>query len=106
MSHVIRRVLYLSMGFLSGIAVWPAMELLLAHQGSFQWYLSFSVASGALFGGVVGAFIGAVDGMVAGATRRAIEGALFGAGVGALGGGYRICSRTIPPLDVWRYQRD
>jgi Mg-chelatase subunit ChlD len=87
MSHVIRRVLYLSMGFLSGIAVWPAMELLLAHQGSFQWYLSFSVASGALFGGVVGAFIGAVDGMVAGATRRAIEGALFGAGVGALGGG-------------------
>ncbi|MFO8043351.1 MAG: VWA domain-containing protein, partial [Alkalispirochaeta sp.] len=86
MSHFIRRLVYLAMGVLAGVAVWPVMETLLVYQSVFSSYLLFSIASGAAFGVVMGAFFGAVDGMVAGSPQRILGGGGLGAVLGALGG--------------------
>ncbi|MDA3948960.1 MAG: VWA domain-containing protein [Spirochaeta sp.] len=86
MSHLIRRLVYLAMGALAGVAVWPVMETLLVYQSAFSSYLLFSIASGVAFGVVMGAFFGAVDGMVAGSLQRILSGGAFGALLGALGG--------------------
>lgn len=86
MSHFIRRLVYLAMGVLAGLAAWPVMETLLVYQSVFSSYLAFSIASGAAFGVVMGAFFGAVDGMVAGSPPRILGGGGVGAGLGALGG--------------------
>ena len=86
MSHIVRRILYLAMGILAGLAAWPFMEGLLAVQHRMSSYLLFSLASGAAFGLVMGAFFGAIDGMVAGVRRRVFMGALLGAAIGAAGG--------------------
>ncbi len=89
MSILIRRLVYLSMGVLGGLAVWPAVELMLSLQHLFSTYLLFSLSSGAIFGAIMGGFFGMIDGMIAGVTRRILSGAglgvLIGAGGGALG---------------------
>jgi Mg-chelatase subunit ChlD len=88
MSHVIRRIVYIAIGLLGGLAVWPVMETLLVLQSRFSTYLLFSLTSGAAFGLVMGAFFGSIDGMVAGVARRVIGGAFVGALVGAIGGAF------------------
>jgi len=86
MSILIRRLVYLCMGILGGLAVWPAVELMLSVQHVFPTYLVFSLTSGAMFGAVMGGFFGMIDGMIAGAVRRILTGAGFGVLVGAAGG--------------------
>ncbi len=86
MSILIRRLVYLCMGVIGGLAVWPAVELMLSVQHLFPTYLLFSLTSGAIFGAVMGGFFGMIDGMIAGATRRVLSGAGFGALIGAGGG--------------------
>lgn len=88
MSHVLRRLVYLAMGVLGGLAVWPILELLLVAQSRFPSYLSFSLVSGAAFGLVMGAFFGAIDGIVSAVRRRVLSGALLGAAIGSLGGAF------------------
>lgn len=86
MSILIRRVVYLCMGILGGLAVWPAVELMLSVQHFFPTYLLFSLSSGAMFGAIMGGFFGMIDGMIAGAVRRILTGAGFGVLLGAVGG--------------------
>lgn len=87
MSSTVRRLIYLMMGMLAGLASWPAMELMIQLQGSFPSYLLFSVVSGALFGLLFGAFFGVVDGMIAANRRRVLTGLGLGAVIGGVGGG-------------------
>ncbi|TVR91306.1 MAG: FHA domain-containing protein [Spirochaetaceae bacterium] len=86
MSILIRRLVYLCMGVLGGLAVWPAVELMLSVQHRFPTYLLFSLTSGAMFGAIMGGFFGMIDGMIAGAARRILSGAGFGVLIGAGGG--------------------
>jgi len=74
------------MGILGGLAVWPAVELMLSLQHLFPTYLLFSLSSGAIFGAIMGGFFGMIDGMIAGAVRRILSGAGFGVLLGAGGG--------------------
>jgi len=86
MSRFVRRLIYVAMGILGGVAAWPVLELAVFYQAWFPSYLLFSLAAGAAFGAVFGAFSGAVEGIIAANTRSIGWGALFGAAIGALGG--------------------
>ncbi|SIP92811.1 Inner membrane component of T3SS domain-containing protein [Alkalispirochaeta americana] len=86
MSLLIRRLIYLAMGVLAGVALWPLVELMLLLQRFFPAYLVFSIASGLLFGAVMGAFFGMIDGIVAARLRRIMTGAGLGGAIGAVGG--------------------
>ncbi|MFP4376818.1 MAG: FHA domain-containing protein [Spirochaetales bacterium] len=86
MSRFVRRLIYVVMGILGGVAAWPVLETAIAVQELFPSYLLFSLVAGGAFGAVFGAFSGAVDGMIAANYRRILWGALFGLGIGALGG--------------------
>lgn len=86
MSLLIRRLIYLAVGVLAGLALWPLVEVMLLVQRFFPTYLSFSIVSGLLFGAVMGAFFGMIDGIVAARFRRILTGAGFGGVLGGLGG--------------------
>ncbi|TVQ25635.1 MAG: VWA domain-containing protein [Spirochaetaceae bacterium] len=86
MSRLIRKLIFIAIGTLAGIAAWPVLELSLHLQGSFPTYLLFSLFAGATFGAVFGAFFGAAEGIIAGNYRRIATGAGFGLLYAAAGG--------------------
>ena len=86
MSRLVRRLIYVAMGLLGGIAAWPVLELAVYYQAQFGSYLLFSLSAGAAFGAVFGAFSGSVDGIIAANPRSIGFGALIGAAMGAAGG--------------------
>lgn len=86
MSRLVRRLIYVAMGLLGGIAAWPVLELAVFYQAQFGSYLLFSLIAGAAFGAVFGAFSGSVDGIIAANPRSIGFGALVGAAMGAGGG--------------------
>ncbi len=86
MSTFYRRIVYVLLGAAGGLAAWPIMEAVISVQPRFPSYLTFTVASGALFGGAYGLFLGVADGVIAANGRRMVTGALFGAVWGLIGG--------------------
>jgi len=86
MTTVSSKLLLLALGFLGGIAAWPAAELVLYYQGSFLSYLAFLALLGAVVGVLMGAFFGAAEGITSRVRRRIPSGILLGALVGCVGG--------------------
>jgi hypothetical protein len=86
MSTIVRRLLILSLGFLGGLCVWPAAELLLFFQDRFSSYLLFLSVLGALAGALMGGFFGAAEGITSRIKSRLPAGILLGALIGCVGG--------------------
>jgi Inner membrane component of T3SS, cytoplasmic domain len=80
------RLIILALGFLGGIAAWPAAELVLYFQGTFPTYLAFLALLGALVGALMGAFFGAAEGITSRIKKRIPTGVALGALVGCVGG--------------------
>jgi hypothetical protein len=86
MTTVSSRLIILGLGFLAGIAAWPAAELVLYFQGTFPTYLAFLALLGALVGALMGAFFGAAEGITSRIKKRIPTGVALGALVGCGGG--------------------
>jgi hypothetical protein len=86
MTTVTSRMIILALGFLGGIAAWPAAELILYFQGTFPSYLAFLALLGAAVGALMGAFFGAAEGITSRIKKRIPSGLLLGALVGCVGG--------------------
>ncbi|HVP20100.1 MAG TPA: FHA domain-containing protein [Spirochaetia bacterium] len=86
MTTVNSKLIILALGFLGGVAAWPATELLLYFQGSFPSYLAFLALLGAVVGALMGAFFGAAEGITSRIKKRIPAGMLLGALVGCIGG--------------------
>ncbi|MGO9412301.1 MAG: FHA domain-containing protein [Spirochaetia bacterium] len=86
MTTMSSKLIILALGFLGGIAAWPAAELVLYYQGSFPSYLAFLALLGAVVGALMGAFFGAAEGITSRIKKRIPTGILLGALVGCLGG--------------------
>ncbi len=86
MTTMSSKLIILALGFLGGIAAWPAAELVLYYQGSFPSYLAFLALLGAVVGALTGAFFGAAEGITSRIKKRIPTGILLGALVGCLGG--------------------
>jgi len=86
MTTVTSRLIVLALGFLGGIAAWPAAELILTIQGGFPSYLAFLALLGAVVGALMGAFFGAAEGITSRIKKRIPTGLLLGAVVGCVGG--------------------
>ena len=86
MTTVSSRLIILALGFLGGIAAWPAAELVLYFQGTFPTYLAFLALLGALVGALMGAFFGAAEGITSRIKKRIPTGVALGALVGCVGG--------------------
>lgn len=87
MSLTTRRMLILVAGAVAGLLAWPLSELLLGVQTGFPSYLTFIVASGALFGGFFGLAFGTIDGITGGIAARKWTGFVLGAVFGIVAGG-------------------
>ena len=86
MTTVSSRLIILALGFLGGIAAWPAAELVLYFQGTFPTYLAFLALLGACVGALMGAFFGAAEGITSRIKKRIPTGVALGALVGCAGG--------------------
>ncbi len=92
MSVFKRRMLFIGIGALAGLAAWPAAEVTVFYQMSFPSYLAFSVVLGAVFGALMGGCFGSGESIVAGRGHRTLTSgpvlarAAGGALMGALGG--------------------
>ncbi len=86
MTTATSRLIILGLGFLGGIAAWPAAELVLYFQGTFPSYLAFLALLGAVVGALMGAFFGAAEGITSRIKVRIPTGLLLGALVGCIGG--------------------
>lgn len=97
MTMFFRRLIIAGLGLLGGLAVWPAMQLLLSGQTSFPSFLLFSLISGAVFGLLFGAFFSSGAGIIARRLDRLFIGMGIGALVGAAGGavGFLIAQRVF-----------
>lgn len=81
-----RKKIYISLGLLGGLAVWPLIEILLLLQNIFSDYLVFSLSIGAVFGIVMGAFFASSEGIFLQSKQRLIRGILRGILYGLAGG--------------------
>lgn len=81
-----RRSLLTLLGLITGMAVWPCVELLLSYQGAFSAYLASFLALGTLSGMVAGGFFGSVDGILAQDFHKALQGIIGGSFWGLLSG--------------------
>ncbi len=97
MTMFFRRLIIAALGLLGGLAVWPAMQLLLIHQTTFPSFLVFSLVSGAVFGLLFGAFFSSAAGIIARRLDRLFIGMAIGAVIGAAGGavGFLIAQRVF-----------
>ncbi|HUI73173.1 MAG TPA: FHA domain-containing protein [Spirochaetia bacterium] len=86
MTTVTSRFIFLALGFLGGLAAWPAAEVILSFQGGFPSYLAFLTLLGAVVGALMGAFFGAAEGITSRIKKRIPSGLLLGALVGCVGG--------------------
>lgn len=86
MSSSSKRFIICAIGFLGGVAAWPAAEVLLFYQASFPSYLIFSLVQGSAIGFFLGAFFGSAEGIISSERTRGIKGILTGASVGLAGG--------------------
>ncbi len=86
MTTMSSRLIILALGFLGGLAAWPAAELILYSQGAFPSYLAFLSLLGAVVGALMGAFFGAGEGITSRIRNRIPAGMLLGALVGCIGG--------------------
>jgi hypothetical protein len=86
MNITLKRIIILALGILSGILVWPFIEVLIILQSNFPSYLFFSITMGAVFGGIFGAVYGTGEGIIASSLRRICRGALTGFVTGFIGG--------------------
>jgi hypothetical protein len=87
MTKTMRRLIYLAIGILAGVAAWPILELLISLQSRFPSFAWFAVATGGAFGLVFGVFFGSADGLIAANAKRIGVGAAIGALIGIVGGG-------------------
>lgn len=86
MSAAKRRLFFILIGMLAGLAAWPVAEATLYFQRHFPTYFTFSVVLGGMFGLIMGAINGGSDGIVLYSRRRMTMGMLGGALIGCAGG--------------------
>ncbi len=81
-----KRVLLSVLGVLTGLAVWPAAELLISYQHAFPAYAVYFTVLGGMSGLVAGGFFGSVDGILAVDFQKGLAGVLAGAFWGLVSG--------------------
>ncbi|MFW5689173.1 MAG: hypothetical protein ACOC1U_06310 [Spirochaetota bacterium] len=84
MTATAKRILYVAMGILAGVATWAALELVLRFTPG---YLVHAIVQGALIGMIFGYAIGCAEGIAINEPRKAAFAGVLGTAVGALVGG-------------------
>ena len=84
MTSTAKRILYVTMGVLAGVATWAALELVLRLTPG---YLVHAIAQGTLIGTIFGYAIACAEGIAINEPRKAAFAGALGAAMGAIGGG-------------------
>lgn len=84
MTSTAKRVLYVTMGLLAGLATWAAVELALRLTAG---YLVHAIAQGTLIGMIFGYATGCAEGIAINEPRKAAFAGVLGAVMGAVVGG-------------------
>ncbi len=85
MTYLVRRLVLVTIGVLSALFVWPAIETLMSLQSAFGSYFWFTLSLGLVIGSVLGAFFGSTEGVLTRSVSKALWGALSGLLTGAVG---------------------
>lgn len=84
MTATAKRILYVTMGILAGVATWAALELVLRLSSG---YLAHAIAQGVLIGTIFGYAIGCAEGIAINEPRKAAFAGALGTAIGAIVGG-------------------
>ncbi len=84
MTATAKRILYVTMGIVAGVATWAALELVLRLSPG---YLAHAIAQGMLIGMIFGYAIGCAEGIAINEPRKAAFAGVLGTAIGAIVGG-------------------
>jgi hypothetical protein len=85
-STFLRKLIFVLIGLLAGLAAWPVTEIILYFQTLFSSYLIFSVIQGVCVGGVMGGFFGSIESITLSKRGSIIPSVFMGAVIGIFGG--------------------
>lgn len=97
MSTTLRKLIFMLIGLLGGLASWSVTEWVLFFQADFPDYLLFSMALGAIPGAIMGGFMGTTEGIGASVLSKLKTGIPTGILVGIPGGalGFLLSQGTL-----------